>query len=91
MVVAIADGMSRRKTVCSIGNACQNHTDVYCQRVSSVIFFAIMTVVRCVLAGPTVGMIEASMTRSPVAPITRHCGSTTDGIGPAAARRRPGW
>jgi hypothetical protein len=43
-----------------------------------------MTVVRCVLACPTVGMIEASVTRGPVAPITRHCGSRTDGIGPAA-------
>jgi hypothetical protein len=37
------------------------------------------------------GHDQASMTRSPVAPITRHCGLTTDGIGPAAARRRPGW
>jgi hypothetical protein len=35
-------------------------------------------------------MIEASMTRSPVAPITRHCGSTTDGIGPARSAGRGG-
>jgi hypothetical protein len=33
--------------------------------ISSAIFSAIMTVVRCVLTRTTLGMIEASMTRSP--------------------------
>ena len=38
---------------------------------------AIITVVRCVLARGTSGMIEASITRKPSTPITRQSGSTT--------------
>lgn len=44
----------------------------------SAAFSAIMMVVRLVLALVMTGMIEASTTRSPSMPITRHCGSTTD-------------
>jgi len=38
---------------------------------------AIMTTVRCRLARVACGMIDASMTRRPSVPSTRHSGSTT--------------
>ena len=56
----------------------------------SAIRSAIATVVRWVLARGTSGMIEASITRSPVHPITRHSGSTTErGSSTAPMRQVP--
>src|SRR3972149_9693177 len=40
-------------------------------------FSATMITVRLVLALGTAGLIEASATRNPSTPMTRHCGSTT--------------
>jgi hypothetical protein len=46
------------------------------------------TVVKWVLARGTSGVTDASITRKPVHPITRHSGSTTDRASPGAPVRQ---